>query len=125
MLSPSVRMLLERAIDTPLKLHCVMLFAQRTITSGTTAQVASRLCRDHWSTQQTLDELAEAGILLTLPRQGDTVYEYRPVRYLTDALSLLLEMYNDPVRRDELYNEVRELALYAPYRAHFTRVVAI
>jgi hypothetical protein len=118
-------MLLERAIDTPLKLHCVMLFAQRTITSGTTAQVASRLCRDLWSTQQTLDELAEAGILLTLPRQGDTVYEYRPVRYLTDALSLLLEMYNDPVRRDELYNEVRELALYAPYRAHFTRVVAM
>lgn len=125
MLSPSVHMLLERAIDTPLKLHCVMLFAQRTLTRGTVSQVASRLYRDAWSTRQTLDELMEAGILQAIPSDGEPMYEYRPRLYYNDVLGLLIETYNDPVQRGELHTAITELARYAPYRADFSRMIAI
>ncbi len=125
MMTSTVHLLLERAIDTPVKLQCVISFAQRTLTRGTTAQIAGRISRDIWSTKQALEELAEAGILSTVPCDGEPIYDYTPKRYLNDALVLLVEAYNDPLRRVEVHDYVRELALYAPYRADFGQLVAM
>jgi hypothetical protein len=125
MMTSSVHLLLERAIDTPVKLQCVISFAQRTLSRGTTAQIAARISRDIWSTKQSLEELTEVGILTTLPFDGEPVYEYAPKRYLEEALALLVEAYNDPLRRVEVHDYVRELALYAPYRADFAQLVAM
>ena len=125
MITPSVHLLLERAIDTPVKLHCVMLFAQRTLTRGTAAQIAVRTSRDIWSTKQALEELAEAEILTRLPVDGEPVYEYAPKRYLEEALVLLVKAYNDPMQRVEVHDYVRELARYAPYRADFGQPLAM
>lgn len=125
MMSPSVHLLLERVIDTPLKLHCVILFAQRSIMRGTASQIAARLSRDIWSTKQALEELAEAGMLLPLPGDREAVYEYQPRQYFEEVLALLVEVYNDPLRRAELHDCVRELARYAPYRADFSQFVRV
>ncbi|MBA3471067.1 MAG: hypothetical protein H0T53_15640 [Herpetosiphonaceae bacterium] len=125
MMTSSVHLLLERAIDTPVKLQCVVSFAQRTLSRGTTAHIAARISRDIWSTKQALEELTEAGILSTVPNDGEPIYEYAPKGYLKDALALLIDDYNDPLRRVEVHDYVRELALYAPYRADFGQLVAM
>lgn len=120
----SVEQLLVTAIDTPLKLHCVMVFAQKTISRGTAAQVARRLMRDIWSTQQALEELAAAEVLSVAAVDGEPVYEYKPAAEYVASLRNLVATYEDPVARDSLYESVRELALYAPYRTAFAQISA-
>ncbi|HEY1016650.1 MAG TPA: hypothetical protein VGE07_28320 [Herpetosiphonaceae bacterium] len=123
MISPRVQLLLEAAIDTPAKLHCVMLFAQRTVSRGTSPQIASRLMRDIWTTRQALEELALAGLLSVTHGDGDPLYEYRPRADYLDALRLLVQTYEDPMSRDMLHQSVNELARYAPYRTDFSRAI--
>ena len=124
MISPPLQGLLEAAIDTPTKLHCVLLFAQRTVSRGTAAQIGSRLARDIWSTRQALEELALSGLFTLLAGDSEPLYEYRPRPEYQEALSLLLQTYNDPLSRDTLHQSVNELARYAPYRTDFTRAIA-
>ncbi len=125
MISSSVYMLLEQAIDTPEKLHCVILFAQRTVNQGTAAHIARQLGRDIWSIERALKELSEAGILSVAGEGKSSCYHYQPRAYVVNALELLLQTYNDPILRSEVCDYVRELASYAPYRAHFHTVLTI
>ncbi len=124
MMPPSIHFSLEQVVDTPAKLHCVMLFAQRTITKGTLNHIAQHVGHDIWSIEQAAKELVEAGIL----QQTDTdltQLEYRPKPFFRDALELLTQAYTDPIQRNEIHDYMREISRYAPYRAHFNNVVMI
>ncbi len=125
MITPRLQSLLEHAIDTPLKLHCLMLFTQRTLQSATAPQIGMRLSRDRWSVQEALDDLVAHSILHVSQRNGEPTYEYSPAKNLAELLKHLTKVYEDPLSRVELYEQLRELASYAPYRADFTRLMPV
>lgn len=124
MMPSSIHLLLERVIDTPVKLHCVMLFAQRTITKGTIKHIAQHVGHDIWSIEQSIGELVDAGILQRSEAEIPQ-FVYAPQPYLRDALNLLMVAYSDPMQRSEIHDYVREVSRYAPYRAHFNTILTI
>jgi DNA-binding transcriptional regulator YhcF (GntR family) len=112
MLDPQVTHLLETAVDTSCKLAIVLRYADQPSLCATPNELAARICRDPWSVQQALRELADDGVVQT--REGRFVCA-------TDAelracLQSLRALYNDPLQRGELHLLIRELERYAPYR---------
>ena len=49
MLDPLVQRLLEHAIDTPVKLHLLLLFHENPRLEASSFTIANRVCRDIWS----------------------------------------------------------------------------
>ena len=116
MVDPMVQNLLEQAIDSPVKLHLLLLFHENPGLEATPRVIAERVCRDIWSVTQALQELAEDRVLLSIPIPGDQLYRYAPAEDLLEAIGRLLRGYDDPLERDKLQRSIRDLARYAPYR---------
>lgn len=117
MVDPLVQRLLERAIDTPVKLHLLLLFHENSRLEGTPSAIADRVCRDIWSVTQALQELADDGVMLrAATAHGEVVYRYAPVDELVEAIGRLVHGYDDPLERDKLQRSIRDLASYAPFR---------
>ncbi|NTU81679.1 MAG: hypothetical protein HGA45_20255 [Chloroflexales bacterium] len=117
MVDPIVQQLLEHAIDTPVKLHLLLIFYENPRMEATPRAIADRVCRDIWSVAQALHELAEDGVMLrAATANGDPVYRYAPTPELVESISRLICGYDDPLERDHLQRSIRDLAVYAPYR---------
>ncbi len=117
MVDPVVQQLLEQAIDSPVKLHLLLIFYENPRMEATPRAIADRVCRDIWSVAQALHELAEDGIMLrAATANGDPVYRYAPMTELVESISRLICGYDDPLERDMLQRSIRDLATYAPYR---------
>jgi hypothetical protein len=117
MIDPLVQQLLEQAIDTPVKLHLLLVFYENPRLETTPRVIADRVCRDIWSVSQALYELAEDGVMLrAIAANGDPVYRYEPTSDHIDSITRLIRGYNDPLERDVLQRSIRDLAAYAPYR---------
>ena len=117
MVDPQVQQLLEHAIDTPVKLHLLLLFHENTRLEATPTLIANRVCRDIWSVDQALHELAEDGVLQRFATlHGEAVYRYAPREELVEPIRRLIRGYDDPMERDSLQRSIRDLASYAPYR---------
>jgi hypothetical protein len=123
MVDSSIQQLLEKAIDSPIKLQlCLLLYENRQL-EGSATQFANRIYRDIWSTREALRQLSEDGILIaSASRCGEPIYEYRPQPEYADAIARLAESYNEPLERDKIQRALREIASYAPYRrsAHWS-----
>lgn len=117
MVDPLVQRLLEKAIDTPVKLHLLLMFHENPRMEATPSALADRICRDIWSITQALHELAEDGVLRhATPSHSEPVYRYAPAAELVEAIHRLITGYDDPLERDKLQRKIRDLATYAPYR---------
>jgi hypothetical protein len=117
MVDPQVQNLLEHAIDTPVKLHLLLLFHENVRLEATPTLIANRVCRDIWSVDQALHELAEDGVLQRAPTaHGEVLYRYAPHDELVEPIRRLIRGYDDPMERDSLQRSIRDLASYAPYR---------
>lgn len=116
MVDPLVQRLLEQAIDSPVKLHLLLLFHENPRLEATPRAIAERVCRDIWSVTQALQELADDRVLLSIPIPGDQKYRYAPAEDLLEPIGRLLRGYDDPLERDKLQRSIRDLARYAPYR---------
>jgi hypothetical protein len=117
MVDPVVQQLLEQAIDTPVKLHLLLVFYENPRLEASPRAIADRVCRDMWSVAQALHELADDGVLLqAATAHGDPVYRYEPMTELVESIARLIRGYNDPLERDVLQRSIRDLAAYAPYR---------
>jgi hypothetical protein len=117
MVDPMVQQLLEQAIDSPVKLHLLLMFYENPRLEATPRAVADRVCRDIWSVTQALFELADDGIMLkAATANGDPVYRYAPNPQLVESIARLISGYDDPLERDQLQRSIREVATYAPYR---------
>ena len=117
MVDPVVQQLLEQAIDSPVKLHLLLIFYENPRMEATPRAIADRVCRDMWGVAQALHELAEDGIMLrAATANGDPVYRYAPMTELVESISRLISGYDDPLERDMLQRAIRDLATYAPYR---------
>lgn len=122
MIDPDVQVLLEKAIDTPTKLHLLLIFYENPRLEITPAKMSERSCRDIWSVTQALQELAEDGVLRARAGsgKGDLYYSYLPRPEYIEPIRQLMRNYNDPLKRDVLHRSIRDLAAYAPFRRQST-----
>jgi hypothetical protein len=116
MMDAVVQSLLEQAIDTPCKLHLLLIFHENPRLDSTPRQVAERSCRDIWSVTQALQELAEDGVLSAHVAAGDLRYRYTPRPEQIEAIRKLVRGYDDPLERDRIQSSVREIASYAQFQ---------
>jgi predicted transcriptional regulator len=116
MIDPCVQDLLRQAIDSPTKLHLLLIFHEHATQEVTPNFMAERACRDIWSVSQALNELAQDGILHKEQVAGEAIYYYRPRAEFIDSIHSLISDYNDPLQRDKLRRSIRELAEQAPLR---------
>jgi predicted transcriptional regulator len=116
MIDPRVQCLLQQAIDSPTKLHLLLIFHEHGAREVSPTQMAESACRDIWSVTQALDELAEDGILQKEQVAGESIYYYCPRPEFIDSIHSLLTDYNDPLQRSKLRRSIRDLAEQAPLR---------
>lgn len=116
MIDIDVQRLLAQAIDSPTKLHLLLLFHEHPRMEASSMYMAERTCRDIWSVAQALRELAEDGILEVSQISGELIYVYRPRSEYIDPIHALMVRYNDPLQRDHLRRSIRELSSYAAFR---------
>ena len=112
MLETGIRRLLEDAVNTSCKLAIVMVYAQQGGMSATPAQMSERLCRDVWSMETAMQELAEDGILA----EDDGQYRLCPSPRHRERLARLISVYDEPMYRQEIVELLGDLDRYAPYR---------
>ena len=112
MLDSSLRRLLEEAVNTSTKLAIVLLYTGRPSSAATPQEISQRICRDIWSVEEALQELAEDGILV----HQDGRYHYRPRPGWSADLVRLVTAYDEPLLRLEIMRVVADLDRYAPYR---------
>ncbi len=116
MVDPTVKRLLEKAIDTPVKLHLLLLFYEHPRLVATARTIADHVCRDIWSVSQALQELAANGIMaIETVAHGEPIYRYAPSSEHLEAIRRLISGYDDPLERDKLHREIRDLSSYASY----------
>ena len=116
MVDSAIQRLLEKAIDSPIKLQLCLLFDENQRMEGSAAQLANRIYRDIWSTREALRELAEDGVLCVSGTASEPIYKYRPRTEYVDAIFRLAQSYNEPIERDAIQRALREVASYAKYR---------
>lgn len=122
-IDPLIQRLLVQAINSPLKLHLVLLFHENPRLEGSARQIVQRIFRDIWSTRAALRELANDGILGVTDGAGEPIYSYRPRTEHRVPIARLVERFNDPFARDQIHARLRELAhdtLYRRNLAHGT-----
>ena len=123
-IDPLVQRLLTQAINSPLKLHLILLFHENPRLVGTARQIVQRIFRDIWSTRAALRELADEGILGVTDSAGEPVYSYRPRTEHRVPIARLVECFNDPFARDQLHARLRELAHDTLYRRNLAHGMA-
>jgi hypothetical protein len=116
MVDSTIQRLLEKAIDSPIKLQLCLLFDENQRMMGSAVELANRIYRDIWSTREALRELAEDGVLCVSDIAGEQIYTYRPRAEYVDAIFRLSQSYNEPIERDAIQGALREVASYARYR---------
>ncbi|NJN16279.1 MAG: hypothetical protein HC822_08390 [Oscillochloris sp.] len=117
MVDPMVQALLEQAIDSPVKLHLLLMFHENQRMEATARAIADRVCRDMWSVSQALHELAADGVMvIAASAHGEPVYRYEPIGTWHLPIARLIRGYDDPLVRNDLQRTIRELEAYAPYR---------
>ncbi len=115
MLDSTLRRLLEEVVNSSTKLAIVVLYAGQRRLVAAPADISQRVCRDIWSVQEALQELADDGILMRI----DGCYHYAPAPKWHDGLARLMTTYDEPLRRQEIMRIVGDLDRYAPYRDMF------
>ncbi|ACL23098.1 MULTISPECIES: hypothetical protein [Chloroflexus] len=119
MIDPHVQRLLEQVLDTPEKLHLLLMFHEHPRCELTATAIAERLFRDIWSIQQALDELTAAGFLaVNKSVGGEPLYRYTPPPEWHEAIRRLVRSYNDPLERDLIQRRIRDLAAFAAFRRY-------
>jgi hypothetical protein len=127
MLDPIVQRFLEQVVDSPVKLHLLLLFHENPRLEASAVKMAERTCRDIWSVTQALEELAADGVMRLAAQVGfqESVYRYAPRPDMIEPIRRLIHGYDDPIERDHLQRTLRDLSAYASARrsAPFEREV--
>jgi len=96
-------------VDSPLKLHLLLVFLHHPTITGDVEKLNRWLHAPPWDVENALEELVEVGLLIYDFDADGRNYrlpihtKYRPV------LSSLSICYNDPFQRDTIYATVREV----------------
>jgi hypothetical protein len=128
MIDQTVLRLIETVIDSPVKLHLLVMFHENQRLEATASAVADRICRDIWSVSEALADLADARVMVqAATAHGEAVYRYGPTPELRPSVERLMHCYNDPMERDLIQRAIRDqadLALFRRARSFETAQVA-
>jgi hypothetical protein len=94
-------------IDSLLKLRLVLLFTEYPWLRMNVAMAQQRLRESPWAIADALDELASAGLLSRVECCGQPMYRLTTVPEQRLHLEHLARSFDDPQRRDEIYDLVR------------------
>jgi hypothetical protein len=122
-IDPLIQHLLAQTINSPIKLHLVLLFHENPRMEGSARQIIQRIYRDIWSTRAALRELASDGILDVVERSGEPIYCYHPRPDDRVLIARLAERFNDPFAREEIYSMLHEFTSDALYYGDLARSV--
>ncbi|ABU60084.1 hypothetical protein [Roseiflexus castenholzii] len=103
-------------IDSLLKLRLVLLFAEYPWLRMSSATAQQRLRESPWAIAEALDELAHAGLLSKTEYGGQPMYRLTATPEHRLRLERLARSFDDPQRRDELYDLVRTASEERRYR---------
>lgn len=107
-------------IDSLLKLRLVLLFAEYPWLRMSAAQAQQRLGESPWAIAEALDELANAGLLSKTECCGQPMYRLTTMPECRLRLECLARSFDDPQRRDDLYELVRSASQERRYREMVT-----
>jgi hypothetical protein len=122
MIDPTVRQLLEQAVDSAIKLQLLLMFHENPRLELSSKQVANRIYRDIWSTREALQELCQDDILVARGSAEDPIYGYHPRDDHRDPIARLVSSYNHPIERDHVQHTLREISSDASYRRARTQI---
>jgi hypothetical protein len=95
-------------IDTKLKLRLMLLFYEHPRWSGTLAQLNEWLRESPWAIHDAVEALVDAGLLgCMLARPDTTIYRLELTSEQWAFLNQLAHCFADPLRRDDIYRQVR------------------
>lgn len=123
MINPIVQRLLERVVNSPIKLQLLLLYHEHSWMERTPSQITELIYRDIWSTRVALCELAEDGVLAAGGGGPEPIYRYQPRSDLAEAINSLVHSYNEPLEREHVQRALREVASYTTHRYEFGRAI--
>lgn len=114
-------------IDAPLKLQLLLLFYRHPRYCGDYRSLSDWLREGPWAVKEALDALSEAGFLGCVEAVDRTCYRLEPSLEHWNTLEQLAACYDDPLRRDQIYELLRQAdrerqfqaSLAAPYERAF------
>jgi hypothetical protein len=97
------RLLTPGLIDAPLKLQLLLLFYRHPRYCGDAQSLSEWLREGPWAVKESLEALSEAGFLGCVEVGGGTSYRLEPSLEHWDIFEHLVVCYDDPLRRDQIY----------------------
>ena len=94
-------------VDSPLKLHLLLLFYRNPRLSSTAERLSEWLRECPWGIEAAVEALADAGFLARVAQRGRLQYRLEPSGEWWTLLERLATYYDDPLRRDDVYVRVR------------------
>ena len=101
-------LLLPGMIDAPLKLQLLLLFYRHPRYCGDSRSLSEWLREEPWAVKESLEALSEAGFLGRVESSRRTSYRLEPSPEHWDTLEQLVITYEDPLRRDQIYELLRQ-----------------
>jgi hypothetical protein len=111
------RLLTPGIIDAPLKLQLLLLFYRHPRYCGDSRSLSEWLHEEPWAVHDSLEELSEAGFLGSVERNGCTSYRLEPSLEHWNTFQQLVTCYDDPLRRDRIYELLRQADRERQFRA--------
>jgi hypothetical protein len=111
------RLLTPGMVDAPLKLQLLLLFYRHPRYCGDTRSLSEWLREGPWAVKESLEALSEAGLLGCIEAGGRTSYRLEPSLEHWDILEQLVICYDDPLRRDQIYELLRQADRERQFRA--------
>jgi hypothetical protein len=111
------QLIAPRLLDSRLKLHIVLQFLIHAQLATSAATLSDRLRENPWAVAEALAELADQNLLASALSQGKLIYRLGFDRVHLARLALLLEDFNDPLKRDQIHALVRSANRERQFRA--------
>jgi hypothetical protein len=105
------------SIDSRIKLTIILFFCRHRALCESLVRLIDWLKESPWVLEEALDTLADSGLLLRRESPGGRRYVLNTNPAQLHLLEQLTEHYNDPLRRDELYQRVRSVEEQQRYQA--------
>lgn len=118
---PCELLITDGVIDSELKLHLMLLFAEQRPRTGA-ATLGSRLGRSPWAIGEALAALVASGLLTRWRESGELMYTLSEDVVWLPLLRQLLAIYADPTRREAVYACTRHASSERQYREVLAQV---
>jgi hypothetical protein len=112
-----MRLLTPGMIDAPLKLQLLLLIYRHPRYCGDIRSLSEWLREGPWAVKESLEALFEAGLLGCVETSGSICYRLEPSLEYWDTLQQLVSCYDDPLRRDAVYELLRQADRERQFRA--------